>query len=61
MGTHPSGDKELNRQHIRKQREGDKELAENKPGPSADEEPRVPGKGRPDAEEGVGTVQNQRR
>lgn len=50
---HPSGDPDVNRQHIKKQRKGDKELTE-KPGPS-------PGSGRPDAEEGAGTEQNQKR
>jgi hypothetical protein len=51
--NHPSGDPEVNQEHIKKQRKGDRELAE-KPGAS-------PGTGRPDAEEGVGTVQNQKR
>lgn len=62
--NHPSGDPNVNLEHIKKQRKGDRELAE-KPGMSPDqvENPGAgkPGTGRPDAEEGVGTVQNQKR
>ena len=62
--NHPSGDPEVNAEHIDKQRKGDKELAGHKPGPDPKHERErneTPGQGRPDAEEGVGTVQNQRR
>lgn len=63
MPGHPSGDRELNRQHIDKQRQGDKELAGNKPGPAPGEaeDALPPGRAHPDAEEGTGTTRNQRR
>jgi hypothetical protein len=63
MKNHPSGDPDVNREHIKKQRKGDQELSE-KPGMPPEREENGagrPGTGRPDAEEGVGTVQNQRR
>jgi hypothetical protein len=58
---HPSGNPKLVKQHKEIQRKGDRELAEgaSDPGHSAPE--RVPGKRRPDAEEGVGTVQQKKR
>jgi hypothetical protein len=58
---HPSGNPKLVKQHKEIQRKGDRELAEgaSDPGHSAPE--RVPGKGKPDAEEGVGTVQQKKR
>lgn len=65
MADHKQGDREVNAQHIRKQRQGDQELAGQKPGLSDQEVrsvgARKPGTGRPDAEEGVGTVQQQKR
>jgi hypothetical protein len=64
MADHPSGNPDLVRQHKEKQREGDEELGQ-KSGLSKDEvknrEARPIGTGKPDAEEGVGTVQNQAR
>jgi hypothetical protein len=59
MADHPSGDPSVNLEHIRKQRKGDQELAE-KPGTKPRRADK-PATGRPDAEEGVGTVQNQKR
>jgi hypothetical protein len=58
---HRSGNPQLVEQHKNIQREGDKELAQGgvDPGHSAPE--RKPGRGKPDKEEGVGTVQNQKR
>jgi hypothetical protein len=58
MQDHPSGNPDLVRQHKERQRIGDRELAQNS---DQDDKRPVPGKGKPDAEEGVGTVQNQKR
>jgi hypothetical protein len=58
MQDHPSGNPDLVRQHKQKQRLGDQELAEN---PNRNDNRPAPGEGKPDAEEGVGTVQNQKR
>ena len=64
MDDHPSGNPQLIRQHKEKQREGDENLGQKK-GMSADEVKnrgaKPVGKGKPDAEEGLGTVQNQKR
>jgi hypothetical protein len=59
MQDHPSGNPDLVSQNKKKRRIGDKDLA-----PTSDEDGNkrpAPGKGKPDAEEGVGTVQNQKR
>ena len=58
---HPSGNPKIIKQYKEIQRKGDRELEKgaSDPGHSAPE--RVPGKGKPDAEEGVGTVQQQKR
>jgi hypothetical protein len=59
---HPSGNPDLIRQHKHKQRIGDKELDEkSRPSEGRTDKPPTLGKGKPDAEEGVGTVQNQKR
>ena len=58
MQDHPSGNPDLVRQHEKKQRIGDDELAQHS---EQDRNRPAPGKGKPDAEEGVGTVQNQKR
>jgi len=51
MSDHPTGNPEAIKPHRQKQREADQELSKvNIDAPT-------PGKGRPDKEEGVGTVQ----
>jgi hypothetical protein len=60
--NHPSGDADVNRQHIERQNKGDRELAgaTRKTGAKQGHE-REPAKGRPDREEGQGTTRDQRR
>jgi len=57
---HPSGNPELLEQHKKLQRKGDREIAQGS-SPAPDPDHPAPGRGRPDKEEGVGTVQNQKR
>jgi hypothetical protein len=63
MARHPSGNPDLIKQHIEHQQEGDEELGQDS-APAEERSKRrakKPGTGRPDAEEGTGTVRNQRR
>ncbi len=61
---HPSGNRDLINQHKGKQKEGDRDLGQKK-GMTPDEVKNrgaIPvGRGKPDAEEGTGTMQNQKR
>jgi hypothetical protein len=63
MQNHPSGNPDLIRQHKDKQqRVGDQELDEKaRPSEGRQNKPQPPGRGKPDPEEGVGTIQNQKR
>lgn len=54
---HPSGNPELIEQHKKIQHKGDREISQGSPEPDRP----APGRGKPDKEEGVGTVQNQKR
>lgn len=56
---HPSGNPDLIEQHKKIQQKGDREISQGTSAPDPDSP--VPGKGKPDKQEGVGTVQNQKR
>lgn len=58
---HPSGKPKRVEQNKAAQRKGARELAEGPVDPGHSEPERIPGRGKPDKEEGVGTVQNQKR